>query len=81
MAQIQRAQIILRNNRQRLEFIYLPSYSPEFNPIERVWRITLYKVTHDRYFPSTEDLQMALESQFSIWRLPHSSLEVLYERI
>jgi transposase len=68
-------------NQQRLVFIYLPPYSPELNPIERVWRITRRKVTHNRYFPSTEDLRMTLESQFSIWRLPNSSLKVLCERI
>ena len=62
-------------NQQRLVFIFLPPYSPEFNPIERVWRITRPKVTHNRYFPSTEDLRLALVSQFTIWRLPNSSRE------
>ena len=64
-------------NRQRLEFIYLLPYSPELNPIERVWRITRRKVTHNRYFPSTEDLRLALVSQFTIWRLPNLPLKVL----
>jgi len=68
-------------NQQRLEFIYLPPYSPELNPIERVWRITRRKVTHNRYFPSIEDLRLALVSQFTIWRLPNSSFKVLCERI
>jgi transposase len=68
-------------NRQRLEFIYLPPYSPELNPIERVWRITRRKVTHNRYFPSIEDLRLALVSQFTIWRLPNLPLKVLCARI
>ena len=68
-------------NQQRLVFIFLPPYSPELNPIERVWRITRRKVTHNRYFPSTEDLRLALVSQFTIWRLPNSSFKVLCERI
>jgi transposase len=68
-------------NQQRLVFIYLPPYSPELNPIERVWRITRRKVTHNRYFPSVEDLRLALVSQFTIWRLPNSSFKVLCERI
>jgi len=68
-------------NQQRLVFIFLPAYSPELNPIERVWRITRRKVTHNRYFPSTEDLRLALVSQFTIWRLPNLPLKVLCERI
>jgi transposase len=68
-------------NRQRLEFIFLPPYSPELNPIERVWRITRRKVTHNRYFPSTENLRLALVSEFTIWKLPNLSLKVLCARI
>ena len=68
-------------NQQRLVFIYLPPYSPELNPIERVWRITRRKVTHNRYFSSTEDLRLALVSQFTIWRLPNLTLKVLCARI
>jgi transposase len=52
-------------NQQRLVFIFLPPYSPELNPIERVWRIIRRKVTHNRYFPSTEDLRIALVSLFT----------------
>jgi transposase len=68
-------------NRERLEFIFLPPYSPELNPIERVWRITRRKVTHNRYFPSIDDLRLALISQFTIWRLPNLTLKVLCARI
>ena len=68
-------------NRQRLVFIFLPPYSPELNPIERVWRIIRRKVTHNRYFPSTEELRVALVSQFIIWKLPNLSLKVLCARI
>jgi transposase len=68
-------------NQQRLVFIFLPAYSPELNPIERVWRITRRKVTHNRYFPSIEDLRLALVSQFTIWSLPNASFKVLCERI
>lgn len=34
----------------RIEFIFLPPYSPELNPIERVWRITRRERTHNRFF-------------------------------
>jgi len=68
-------------NRQRLVFIFLPAYSPELNPIERVWRITRRKVTHNRYFLSIEDLRLALVSQFMKWQIPNSVLKVLCARI
>ena len=41
-------------NRDRLVRVFLPPYSPELNPIERVWRITRRQVTHNRYFQSIE---------------------------
>lgn len=68
-------------NRQRLVFIFLPAYSPELNPTERVWRITRRKVTHNRYFPSIEDLRLALASQFIKWQIPNSVLTVLCANI
>ena len=64
-------------NRDRLVRIFLPPYSPELNPIERVWRITRRQVTHNRYFESIEELKMALTSHFAKWEQPNSALKVL----
>ena len=64
-------------NRHRLVRIYLPPYSPELNPIERVWRITRRQVTHNRYFESTDLLRTALTSRFERWEQPNSALRVL----
>jgi transposase len=71
----------LETNRERLVFIFLPAYSPELNPIERVWRIIRRKVTHNRYFPSIEVLRVALVFQFLKWHKPNSVLKVLCARI
>jgi transposase len=68
-------------NQDRLAFIFLPAYSPELNPIERVWRITRRMITHNRYFPSLEELQITLISQFLIWHLPNYVLKVLCANI
>jgi len=67
--------------RKRLILIFLPPYSPELNPIERVWRVIRRKVTHNRYFHSVEDLRIALFSQFTIWNLPNTALRVLCANI
>ena len=56
---------------------FLPPYSPELNPIERVWRITRRKVTHNRYFPSIENLEQDLVNQFAQWEHPNEALKVL----
>ena len=41
----------------RIRVEYIPPYSPELNPVERVWRITRRQVTHNRYFQSVEELK------------------------
>jgi len=64
-------------NRDRLVRIFLPPYSPELNPIERVWRITRRQVTHNRYFESIEELEVALTSHFAKWEQPNSALKAL----
>ena len=41
---------------------YLPTYSPELNPIETNWKVTKNAVTKSQYFPNISQLQQALES-------------------
>ncbi len=38
----------------RLCLTQLPSYSPDYNPIEFLWRATKRQATHNRYFPEFE---------------------------
>lgn len=47
---------------------FLPPYSPELNPIEKFWRMTREKATHNRYFDSIGKLCRAVESFFDLWR-------------
>jgi transposase len=68
-------------NQNRLVRIFLPPYSPELNPIERVWRITRRQVTHNRYFESVQELRTALTSHFAKWQQPNSALRVLCANI
>ncbi len=68
-------------NQERLVLISLPSYSPELNPVERVWRITRRQVTHNRYFSSIAELRTALTSHFVKWQQPNSALKVLCAKI
>lgn len=68
-------------NQDRLVRVFLPSYSPELNPIERVWRITRRLVTHNRYFQSVQDLSIALISHFAKWGHPNTVLKALCANI
>lgn len=65
----------------RLIPVFLPPYSPELNPIERVWRITRRRVTHNRYFSDIQTLRDALMNQFAQWKSPNIALRVLCANI
>lgn len=59
----------------QLEF--LPPYSPELNPIERVWKLTRKLCTHNQYFQSLDDLVTAVSSQLNAWNKPNKVLAKL----
>jgi len=46
-----------REKHGRLKFIFLPSYSPNLNLIERLWRFFHQKVTWNRYFETFEQFK------------------------
>jgi len=60
-----------------LELLFLPPYSPELNPIERVWKLMRRVCTHNEYFPELELLQNALKRQFTEWWKPNEDLRRL----
>ncbi len=47
----------------RLTVYQLPRYSPEFNPIEFLWRNVKKQATHLRYFPTFADLTAKVDSK------------------
>lgn len=56
---------------------FLPPYSPELNPIERVWKLIRKLRTHNRYFPIIENLIETVNEQFEIWQVPNQVLKTL----
>ena len=44
----------------RIKILYLPPYSPNLNPIERLWKFMKKKVMANRYYPDMETFQREL---------------------
>jgi transposase len=45
----------------RIELLYLPSYSPNLNLIERLWRFTKREALYGRYHPTFAHFQTAIQ--------------------
>jgi hypothetical protein len=56
---------------------FLPPYSPELNPIERVWKRTRRNCLHNVYFPQLARLVETVEAQFAHWSEPNPELASL----
>jgi transposase len=61
----------------RFALEFLPPYSPELNPIERVWKLTRRLCLHNRYFPRLDEVTTAVEAEFSKWTQPNNTLRRL----
>lgn len=67
----------LHKRRKGLRLLFLPPYSPELNPIERVWKLTRRLATHNRHFPTLEELTVAVLERFALWTKPNRQLAKL----
>lgn len=53
----------IQEHQNRMELIYLPTYSPDLNLIERLWRVMRYQVTRNHFYDSLDSLAKAV----SLW--------------
>jgi transposase len=60
----------------QFESDFLPPYSPDWNPIERVWKLTRRLCLRNRYFGFLERVVEAVENQFTFtkWIQPNDTL-------
>lgn len=56
---------------------FLPPYSPELNPIERVWKLIRRCCLHNRYFRELNEVVLALEPRLRDWSRSNSTLRRL----
>lgn len=45
--------------------MYLPSYSPNLNRIERLWRLIKRRTLYGKYYPAFADFKAAIEQTIS----------------
>jgi len=67
----------LHKHRKILRLEFLPAYSPELNPIERVWKLTRRICTHNVYFQKIEQVTVSVTKQHDVWKKPNESLRRL----
>jgi transposase len=58
----------LAANARRIELFRLPPYSPEFNPIEGVWKQAKKRTTHNTFYRTTDERDAALTATFNCFQ-------------
>ena len=67
-------------HRGRLFTTRLPSYSPDYNPIEFLWRALKRRATHNQYFPVFEDLIRSVEAALTTFAAQPEHILALFGR-
>jgi transposase len=62
-------------HRERLTVFQLPSYSPDYNPIEKLWKKLKEQETHLQYFPTFAGLTAKVEQ--ALIKFEHAPQEIL----
>lgn len=70
----------LAKHHDEIELHRLPSYSPELNPTEGVWKTTRRMATHNRFFESTAERDRSLTRTFRMFRRRPQMLAAHVER-
>jgi transposase len=52
--------LFLETNKDKLELVFLPPYSPNLNPMEWFWKLMRKQVTHNTFFETFKKFQRAL---------------------
>lgn len=63
--------------RKVLTLVFLPPYSPQLAPIERVWKLARRMATHNRHFLTLGAVLVAVQECFARWLKPNSVLKRL----
>lgn len=61
-----------------LELVFLPPYSPDFNPIEILWRDLKKDVNTNEYFETLDELRVALREYVVQFKSPSKKIASLW---
>ncbi len=64
-------QPFLKKNNHKIELFFLPAYSPDFNPMERVWWYMRKSITNNRYVQSLKERMKSFWKLFSHYQKPN----------
>lgn len=67
----------LDNNKDKLQLMFLPPYSPDLNPMERVWWYMRKKITHNRWVVSLTERIKVFWQLFSTFKKPNPFIQHL----
>jgi transposase len=67
-----------RTNKARsFRLHFLPPYSPDLNPIERVWKLLRRRCLHNQHFATLQDVVLAIGPTLRLWVSPNITLKRL----
>lgn len=66
------------NNTDRITVYQLPSYSPDYNPIEKLWKKVKEKEIHLHYFPTFDALKCKVEKAILNFKNLHNEILPLF---
>jgi transposase len=67
-----------QDHAQRLNLAQLPSYSPDYNPIEFLWRALKRRTTHNQYFPEFDILIHSVEEALAYFQTQADYVKSLF---
>jgi DDE superfamily endonuclease len=62
-----------------VKFKRLPSYSPQLNPIERVWKALRRRATHNRLFDTLADLKKSIRASLCYFQTMRQRVKTLLQ--
>lgn len=62
-----------------LEFKRLPAYSPQLNPVERLWKLLRRRATHNRLFDAAADLRRSLRASIGYYQTVRTRVRTMLE--
>jgi transposase len=71
-------QAFLAAHRDRLTVEPLPSYSPDYNPIEYLWKKTKQRATHNKYFKEFAALTVSVDKALAYFATPPETVLGLF---